>query len=204
MLRLGREREVTFLEDPGLFTVTRRGYAGFRLYAASIDDVPTLEALFAAEGIPVFTEADRIRDVIELDRYLRYIFWMIASVAILGGTAALVASLYASTERKRRPLGVLRLLGITRGQLVRFPLYQSLAIVLLTMTLSLAGYAFIAHVLNKYSAPFLGHDERICSLPGGLSLAAGLLAPLGLAAVASLIAAAKIMHIEPAEALRDE
>ena len=47
---------------------------------------------------------------------------------MVGGAMALLASLYAAVERKRRDLGVLRLLGLSRRTLCRYPMYQSLMI----------------------------------------------------------------------------
>src|SRR5262249_26988959 len=119
-------RLLHFDEHTGQLLLERRHYADFRMYARTIDNVGPLRRLLAAEGIEVHTEEQRISEVTELDHHLTRIFWLIATVGMTGGVAALVASLYASIERKRRELGVLRLIGLSRTCLIRFPVYQSL------------------------------------------------------------------------------
>ena len=120
ILNLFRERMIRYepLEDSFIFS--RRGYPGFRLYAQSIDQVDALRRFFEEREIPVYTQAERIRDVRELDFFLTMIFWLIAVMVMVGGMASLVASLYASVERKRKELSVLRLIGLSGTSLIRF------------------------------------------------------------------------------------
>jgi len=203
ILRLARERVVTYGAEAGDFLVTRRGYAGFRLYARTIDEVDGLRRYFEDQGIESATEAERIRDVLELDRYLSYVFWMIAGVGLLGSMAALVASLYASVERKRRSLSVLRLIGLRRWELVRFPVYQGLTLVSFALIASYGFFRLVAETINSYFGRFLEAEENLCRLPLFEAVAAVVLC-LGLAGAASLAAAMRIAFIEPGEGLRDE
>ncbi|PIE65780.1 MAG: hypothetical protein CSA26_02380, partial [Desulfobacterales bacterium] len=109
ILRLLADRQIEFLAESQKFVLARQGYAGFRLYTATIDQVAALEEDLARQGIAVTTQAERIRDVKELNYYLTLIFWIITAAAAIGGAATLAASLYGSVERKRREIAVWRL-----------------------------------------------------------------------------------------------
>ncbi|MEO7318365.1 MAG: hypothetical protein ABIZ56_05195 [Chthoniobacteraceae bacterium] len=100
LLRRAAERPVRFDAVRGVFIKERHGHASFRLYPRTIEDVEPLRRHFESLGLRVATQAERILEVIELDRQLTCMFWLIALVGIVGGVAALVASLFASVERK--------------------------------------------------------------------------------------------------------
>ena len=155
VLRLARERSLLF--DPARqdFILERRGYAGFRMYAAGIDQVEALGRDMEAHGIPVHTEAKRISEVTSLDYYLSLIFWLIAAVALAGGAAALAANLYASVQRKQKELSILRLIGIGSHGLLRFPVYQG-------MCYALGGFRRIG---GCDPDPGPGHQPAICGQP---------------------------------------
>jgi putative ABC transport system permease protein len=203
MLNLFSQRNLGYEEQTGQLVLARRGYAGFRMYAATIDDVPVLKDVLESKGIGVHTEAERIRDVIELDTYLTLIFWLIAVVGIVGGMASLVASLYASVERKKRELAVLRLLGLSGGKLFRFPIYQGMVIALGGYLVAMAFFQTLAAIINSLFAQHLQEGESFCTLPWLHALTA-LAATLGIAILAATLAAWRVTRIEPAEALRDE
>jgi putative ABC transport system permease protein len=203
VLNLSRHRGVVY--DPAVdrFTISRRGYAGFRLYALSIDDVDPLRKFLEESGIPVHTEAARIRDVTNLDKYLTLIFWLIASVGLIGGIASLSASLYASVERKRRELGILRLMGVSGFSLLAFPLFQGICIACGGFFLALAFFHATAHVINQLFQEYINLYETLCAL-SLLHATIVLFSTIAIAVAASLFAAWRTARIEPAEALRDE
>lgn len=203
ILNLFMERNIAYDPNQDQFILFRRGYAGFRLYAATIDDVDRLRRHFEAGGIPVHTEAQRIRDVMELDRYLTLLFLLIVAVGVCGGAAVLTASLYASVERKRKELSVLRLIGISAGALFRLPVYQGLLLAGTGFLLALAFFFVTAWSVNTLFQSHLQQGESFCRLAArhfALSLGAvGLIASL-----ASVAAAWRVTRIDPAESLRDE
>lgn len=203
VLNLVRSRPLAYDANGKTFVVSRRGYASFRLYAKTIDDVEGLRRYFVGEQIPVYTEAQRIKDVTDLDTYLTLIFWCIAAIGIFGGSAALLASLYAAVERKRRELGVLRLLGFSRLTLWRYPLYQGILISLGGYAAALLCFASMAAFINRLFGAHLGHRESFCKLPVPHAIGA-LLMTLLLTALAATWAAWRVTKIDPAEALRDE
>ena len=203
LLRLSQERRLRFDEHSRQFLLERRRYAGFRMYARTLDDVEPLRSALAAEGINVHTEAQRISEVTELDRQLSRIFWLIAIVGMSGGVAALVASLYASVERKRRELGVLRLVGISRQSLMRFPVYQSLILAGGSFLFAAALFHTIATTINHLFREQLQFGESFCRLPI-LYQGAALAGALTFATVAATLAAARVNRAAPADALRED
>ncbi len=197
------ERNLSWDDTLAEFVLGRRGYAGFRLYAATIDDVARIKEDLEGAGIPVHTEAARIRDVLELDRYLTLIFLLIAVVALVGGAASLMSSLYASVERKRRDLSVLRLLGLSGGRLWLFPIYQGVCIAALGFGVAWGFFELMAKVINTLFAAHLQAAESLCVLTWQ-HLVLALAGTVGIAVLVGLVAAWRVTSIDPAEALRDE
>ena len=203
VLNLFGSRSVDYDPATDSFVLARRGYAGFRLYAADLDDVDVLRKHFEEGGIPVHTEAERIRDVRELDRHLTLIFWLIAAVGVAGGAAALSASLYASIERKQKELAILRLLGFSGGTLFRFPVIQGLCIGLGGAVFAIGFFGLFSELINTLFGGQIQAGERLCRL--SLTHLAGTLAGTGvLSGLAASAAAFRATSIDPAEALRDE
>lgn len=203
VLNLFGSRSIDYDAATDSFVLTRRGYAGFRLYAADLDDVAVLRKHFEEAGIPVHTESERIRDVRELDRHLTLIFWLIAAVGLAGGAAALSASLYASIERKQKELAILRLLGFSGGTLFRFPLIQGLCIGLGGAVIAIGLFGLFSELINTLFGGQIQAGERLCRL--SLTHLAGTLAGTGvLSSLASSAAAFRATSVDPADALRDE
>ena len=203
MLRTGQDRPIRYDASQQAFVLSDPGFRGFRLYAKTIDDVVTLRHRLREDGVEVITQAAAIERVQSLDRGLTRIFWLVAVVGICGGIAALVASLYAAVERKRREISVMRLVGLRRTQVFRFPIYQGVCIALLGMVLALAAYFALAAVINRAFASELEMGQSICSLPPAyISVAA--VSTLLAAVLSSLLAARETTRIDPAEALREE
>ncbi len=202
-LRTARQRRVGYDESQGEFLLQRGGFRGFRLFTHDIDQVPPLVRELRAGGIEVIAEIEAIERIRVLDRGLSSIFWLVAVVGISGGLAALIASLYAAVERKRQPLGVMRLLGFSPGDMFRFPVYQGLVVALLSLGAAYGGYFTLASVINRVFATDLAMGQRICHLPM-THLGTAVLATLLMAWASTLFAAWKSTRIDPAEALRYE
>lgn len=203
VLRTGDDREITWDDEQDTFVLTRAGFSGFRLYVGSIDHVPTIYRDLSAEGLDVEAHVQDIERIQVLDRGLQRLFWLVALVGIVGGCAALAASLYAAVERKKRDLGVMRLMGLSRRDVFGFPVHQGVLIAALGLLLAGVAYLVLATVINGVFAKELGEGERICDLPAGYAMFAGL-AGLVAALLSSLYAASWATRIEPAEAIREE
>ncbi len=211
IIRLYKMRNIKFDEKEGEFILFRRGYASFRLYAKSIFQVDGLRRFFDSVSIPVHTEIKEIKKVVELDKGMTLIFWLLAIVGIAGSVASLIASLYASVERKKRELSVLRLIGLSGGTLFRFPVYQGIIFGSGGFAISMILFFIFSRLINTWFKPYadklLGFPMEagvsFCRLPlthviGALSVT------ILIAAISAMVAAFRVTGIEPAEALRDE
>ena len=202
-LALLRQRNLIYDQNIKKFILSRRGYAGFRVYAKNLQDVEPLKQFFENKGITVSTQAERIHEVRELDKYLTLIFWLIATVGVVGGAATLSASLYSSVERKRKELSILRLLGLSGGMIFRFPIYQGIVISTSGVAIALLFFAIMATVINRLFQIHLQSGESFCTLTG-IHVMIVLGSAVLLAIVASVIAAYQATKMDPAEAMRDE
>lgn len=203
VLRTAAQRAVTFDRESESFRMARGGYRGFRLYARSIDDVPGLYRRLKDQGVEVAAEVEAIERIRVLDQGLTRLFWLIATLGLFGGTGVLVASLYAAVERRRRDLGVLRLLGFARRHVFFFPMAQGLIIAALGLAAGFGGYAVLAGAINRAFAMDLAPGEAFCILPGGY-VPLFCLSTLALASLASLVAAWRATCIDPAEVIREQ
>ena len=214
ILNLSSQRDIGYDTDSKKFLLERKGYASFRLYANTIYDVENLCAYLEDQGIVVHSELLEIRKVIQLTKYLNLVFWLIAGIGIAGTLCALVASLYASIERKKRDLGILRLLGISGAALFRFPIYQGMTIGFLGCAVALTIFQSFSILINRlfkvhvenllgFKLELLQTQQSLCNIPL-LYVILAIVLTVVIAGVASCIAAIRIAKIEPAEALRDE
>jgi len=198
-----RDRPLIFDEIGNDFLLARRGYAGFRMYASTLDNVAGLKRYLEEQGISVTTEAERIDEVMSLDKYLSLIFWLIAFGSLVGGAACLLSNIYAGIERKRRDLAVLRLLGLSGGAFIRFPLYTAGFFALFGFLVAMVLFLCMATVINMLFGGHLQAGESLCRLAWWHPLAA-----LGLTMAVSLfaggLAAKRSIGIDPADALRND
>jgi putative ABC transport system permease protein len=203
VLRTANQRAIVFDNARQRFKMARGGYRGFRLYAASIDDVPYLYHRLKDEGIEVMAEVEAIERIQILNQGLTRLFWLIALLGLFGGTAVLVSSLYAAVERRRRDLGVLRLLGFARNHVFFFPIAQGIIIAIMGLLAGFGGYAVLAGVINHAFSSELAPGEAFCVLPNQY-IPVFCLTTLVMAALASLVAAWRATSIDPAEVIREQ
>lgn len=180
----------------------RRGYSWMRLYARSIDHVESLRRHLEGQGIEVSTEAERIREVTEIDRHLSRIFAALAGVGLVGGMSALVASLFAGAERKRRDFGIMRLVGLPLGSVALFPVFQGAAISAGSYLVAAGIFGIVSVGINTLFLEQLRPGESFCSL-GVDRLILGGGVTLLLAVASGLLASRRIGKQSPSESLRE-
>lgn len=198
-----RVRPLEFESVGGIIRAVRRSYTSFRVYAQHLEDVVALTRQLKQAGVAVNAATDRIEFVLELDRNLGILFWLIATVAIIGGQLTLTASLYAAMERRRQDLGVMRLLGVPLRSLTFFPVTQGIVIAgtgLVIALLLFFGGAIVIDGVYAGKREGLGH---LCVMhPSHIGAAAGL--TVAIAVLAGLLACARLARQDPALTLRDE
>lgn len=196
-------RPLSFDPTSQEFLVDKRGFAGFRLYAKTLEQVASLKKNLEEQGILVHTEAERIDDVLRLDKYLSLIFWLIAVGSLVGGAACLVSNIYAGIERKRRELAVLRLLGLSGGAFIRFPLYTAGFFALSGFAVAFCLFACMSFIINSLFGSHLQAGESLCALAWWHPFVA-LALTLGVALLAGSVAALRAAKVDPADALRND
>ncbi len=179
-----------------------RAYASFRLYAATLDGVAALSDRLTAAGIETRSASAEIAMVRGLDRSLTQIFAILAGLGGLGYLLSLGANLWSNVERKQRELSIIRLLGLSSGAMMRFPIVQAVAISIAGLGLAFAVYAGAQALINAlFSAPRLEGQAVCVLLPEHFAAAA--LATLAIAVTAAAVAGWQASRIEPAEGMRD-
>ncbi|HRD77788.1 MAG TPA: ABC transporter permease, partial [Hyphomicrobiaceae bacterium] len=175
----------------------------YRAYGRTIDDVPNIVDYLKDKGDPVHARDQEIKQLQRLDQNLTQMTLIIAAVALIGGAAVLIASFYASVERKKGQLSLLRLLGFSRGSIFSLPVLQSGMLAGLGFLLALGLFLMFSSLINTYYASGLPVRGNICRLTTAHLGIFGLVT-LSIAVLASLVAANRTLQIDPAEALRQE
>lgn len=176
----------------------RNDYAGFRLYARRLEDVPALDAALRAEGIEVVSRAADVSGLLRVDRNLGLLFGVVAGLGGAGFLVSLGAGLWANVERKRVPLAQLRFLGLRAGALRVFPVAQAAAVAALGVVAALAAALGAAGVVNRAFAGTLALDRPLCLITPGLAAAAAGVTLAGAALVAAA-AGTRAARVEPWE-----
>ena len=178
-----------------------RDFAGFRLYAQSINQVSDLSTELLAQQIDVRTKAADIELVRALDRNLSIVYWIIAIIVISGFCLSFGTSLWANVNRKAREFSLLRLIGFSARGIVWFPLIQALLTGVLGWLLACLVYLLIQVSLNSLFLDNLGAGQAVCKLhPGHLLLA--LLLTLLAALLAATVGGVRVARMELSAGLK--
>ena len=178
-----------------------RLYAGFRLYARTLEDVVAIDRDLRRQGIDVATRAEDVAALLALDRNLAALF---AAIAALGGAGYLVGlgvGLYANVERKRRELALLRLMGLSARGLVAFPAAQAALFALAGSALAALVALGLEGFVNRLDLAVA--EGRPVSVISARDLALAAAATLAGALAASGVAARRAARIAPGEGVRD-
>lgn len=189
-------------DPPGSIAVLpqpdRTEYAGFRLYARRLEDVPGLDASLQAAGIDVVSRAADVAGLLRVDRNLGLLFTLLAGLGGTGFLVSLGAGLWANVERKRVPLAQLRFLGLPSQALRAFPVAQAAALSAAGVVLALGVAYAAAAAVNVAFAGTLALDRPLCLIGPGLSLAAAGVTLAGAMLVAAA-AGGRAARVEPWE-----
>jgi putative ABC transport system permease protein len=195
-------REVDVLDWPGTRSNAERSYAGFRLYARSINDVADLREEFSRIGVEVHTQVAGIELVQRMDRNLTAIYWAIAVIGLVGFSMSLGANLWANVDRKRKQLSVLRLVGYRTRDIVWFPMVQALFTAITGWALAVIIYFATAWLINDMMAGQVQAGQLVCRLLP-VHYAIALAVTCSSALIAAGLAGLRSARIEPSEGLRE-
>lgn len=179
-----------------------RDFAGFRLYARSIEDVSGLRRALMDRGIDVRTRLADIELVESLDRNLSIVFWIIAVIAAIGYGVSFGSSVWANVDRKRRDFSVLRLTGFRTRGIVWFPILQAMLTAALGWFIAVVVFFIVQAGLNALFIDNVGGGQDVCRLlPWHLAMA--LFMTLIAAVVAAATGGVRVAQLEPSLALRE-
>jgi putative ABC transport system permease protein len=179
-----------------------RAFAGFRMYARSIDDVAGLRAELLAQGVDVRTSSADIDLVRTLDRNLSIVYWIIALIAVGGYCVSFATSVWANVDRKRGEFSVLRLTGFRTSGIVWFPILQAALTGALAWALACIVYFLAQGTLNSLFADSIGGGNPVCRLlPWHLLVT--LLLTLLAASLAATAGGRRVAQLAPARGLRN-
>lgn len=107
---------VVFDEDVQLFVAKPQPaiYDRARLYANTIDDVPTVVAALSEQNFAVMSETGRITEIQEQDASLELLVWVVGVGVFFFGVITVFSVLKDATDRKRGTIGILRVMGVSR------------------------------------------------------------------------------------------
>ena len=166
------------------------------------DGMASLRDFLGTRNIDVYTRAEEIENVKMLDRSTTLVFGLICLAAGVGFLASTASNLVAAIRRKRRVLGIIRLMGFSGVDIVCFPLMQTLFTSALGMGLAFTLYAAVAGVINALF-PLGAELGAVCRLSwahvGG---AAGVV--LALSLLAALPPSLSCSRLSPSEVIRNE
>lgn len=182
--------------------VAGRAFAGFRLHAARLEDVPALDRELRAAGIEVASRAGDVAGLLRLDRNLALLFLVVSGAGGVGYLVSLGVGFWAQVERKRRGIALLSLLGVRRRGLLLLPIVQAGAVALAGAVLGFAIAAAVAAVLNQSFAGTVTGDRPVCLLTAGMGAAAAAVTLAG-AVMASVMAGLRAASVPPAEGLAE-
>lgn len=175
-------------------------YASFRLYAASLERVEDLAGALEGMHIEVITRAREIAAIRMLEKATGQVIAIISAAVGAGFLAFTISSVQGAVTRKRKMLGMLRLLGFSRGALMLYPLTQTLLTATAGFFLSLALYWGVSQGIAHAFASQGG--ALACSLSLKDALAAGGCV-YALSILACLRAARAAASIEPSAVIRE-
>jgi putative ABC transport system permease protein len=188
---------------PGSETAARtRPFAGFRLHAARLEDVPVLDQELRLAGIEVASRAEAVAGLLRLDRNLALLFVALAGAGGAGYLVSLGVGLWAQVERKRRDIALLSLLGLKRRALLMLPVVQAAAVALVGAACAFAVAAAVAGVLNRAFAGTVAGDRPVCLLTPAMGAGAVGVTLAG-AVIASVMAGLRAARVPPAEGLAE-
>ena len=178
-----------------------RAYAGFRMYARTLDDVAALRADLVEQDIDVRTSIADISLVQTLDRNLGIVYWIIAGMAIGGYCLSFATSVWANVDRKRREFSVLRLIGFRTRDIVWFPIVQAAFTAAAAWALACGAYFAVEALLNGLFAASIGGGEPVCRIRAW-HLALALVLTLAAATLAAAAGGYRVAQLEPSIGLR--
>lgn len=179
-----------------------RTFAKVRLYANGLNDVSVLDEWFGTQNLEVISQLPEIESVMAIDRLLSLVFSIVAWTAVLGAVASFTGALLSNIDRKRKNLAILRLMGLSGGDIVLFILSQALVLAGVAFIMSILVFGVGKVALDQALVSYLPEGAYVCYL-GREDFIVACFITLLLATVIASVGGLRALKVEPAESLRD-
>jgi len=128
--------------------------------------------------------------------------WAILGLGFVVGSLGVANTVTMNVLEKTRTLGLLRTIGMTRGQVTRMVVLESLLLGISGAVIGLVGGVVTALFIQLASQPLLGHPIRPSFRPG--VVAANLAAAIAVTALAAWLPARRTARLDLLEAISSE
>lgn len=179
----------------------RISYAGFRMFARDVRDVPALQAELVAASIDARTEADAIRRALAIESGLTWLFVVILALSSGGVLLTLGFQLAAAISEKSSEFATLRMLGMLRYEVALVPMAQGAMIAAAGAALASIVVLAAQPAVNARLGAIAGFDGPV-SLLGPAHAAIAIAAMAAAGALTGVVAGRRAADLEPAEGLR--
>ena len=140
-----------------------RYYESFRAYVHNLDEVERFEKYFKEKQVLVKTRSKDIDNIRHVDRTLSSIVIVITVSSALGFFAFMFSTIHASVRRKWKMLGMLRLLGFSRMNMLIFPIVQALITGVLGVLIAFIFYSIVDEAIELlFESSIKGFD--VCTI----------------------------------------
>lgn len=160
---------------------------------------------FGSVKYNAFTEKSYYKRLEESNNLFRFTVYFLGAVMAIGGVLGVTNTMFAAISQRSKDIGVLRLLGYTRFQILCSFLFESFLIALLGGVLGCAiGFLFNGITASSVVASQQGGGKSVVLqlVVDGSVLMPALLFALVMGAVGGLIPSVNAMRLKPLESLR--
>lgn len=159
---------------------------------------------FGGESYNTYTEKAYYKRLEENNQFFQYAVLVLGVIMSIGGVLGVMNTMFAAISQRARDIGVLRLLGFTRFQILCSFLLESLIIAVLGGVVGcLVGLLADGLTANSIVGGQGGGKSVVLKLVvDGSVLATGMLFAIVMGAVGGLIPALNAMRLKPLESLR--
>lgn len=183
------------------------GYSGLGLYT---NERLTLKAVsdylhkhHRLQGLSVVSSADLLAQSLEVFDRTFLITNLLKLITIAVAFVGIVGALLAQQLERSQEYGIYRALGLTRGEVLRIVLTQTISIGLVAAIVAIPAGLSVAWILIEIINP-RSFGWTMTSVVPASSVASSLLIAITAALIAGVIPALRISKLPPAEALRYE
>lgn len=207
---LHSERRGVLQYDParGIFTPTPTEpvFGKVRLYAETIDDVPSVVASLRERNFSCLSEIGLIEEIQSQDRSLQILVAVVGIGVFLMGIVTVVSVLSDSTDRKRGSIGILRVMGVSRFGIFYMVFARAAAIGVMAAAVTIAvGFAVaVALAWEPDSPQWLARWKPVIAIefrPEDVAFIVG--GSLLCCVLGSILPARRASRMEPFEAIVD-